>query len=379
LVSQSHITFLAPAQRASAADLERQARLFAEIPMLYQFIDTLPDILIVLNQHRQIVMANQRLLDFAGASDRQAVLGFRTGEVLGCARAFQADGGCGTSEFCQTCGTIEAILTSLEGRTDCQECRIWRRSEESLDLRVWAKPLTVGDERFSVFTIADISHEKRRQALERIFFHDLLNTAGNLQGIMEFLDETRAGRNGELEMAHRLSRELIEEIQAHKALNAAERGDLVVEMTPVATAEILRSVVHQYSHHELAGNRHLCFDDRSGNTILVSDPKLLRRVIGNLVRNALEASNPGQTITVGGAARDDKEVEFWVHNPGFIPPQVQRQIFQRSFSTKGAGRGLGTYSIKLLTERYLKGQVSFVSSPDQGTTFRLRYPLLPNI
>ena len=33
-----------------------------------------------------------------------------------------------------------------------------------------------------------------------------------------------------------------------------------------------------------------------------------------------------------------------------------------SFSTKGAGRGLGTYGMKLLTERYLNGSVSFVSS-----------------
>jgi sensor histidine kinase regulating citrate/malate metabolism len=50
-------------------------------------------------------------------------------------------------------------------------------------------------------------------------------------------------------------------------------------------------------------------------------------------------------------------------------------IFQRSFSTKGFGRGLGTYSIRLLTERYLKGSVSFTSSALSGTIFRVRYPL----
>ena len=57
------------------------------------------------------------------------------------------------------------------------------------------------------------------------------------------------------------------------------------------------------------------------------------------------------------------------------PREVQLQVFQRSFSTKGENRGLGTYSIRLLTERYLKGQVSFTSSPETGTIFTAAYPL----
>jgi CheY-like chemotaxis protein len=56
---------------------------------------------------------------------------------------------------------------------------------------------------------------------------------------------------------------------------------------------------------------------------------------------------------------------------------VQLQIFQRSFSTKGSGRGLGTYSIKLLAERYSKGRVSFATSPEEGTVFSAACPNLP--
>ncbi len=67
-------------------------------------------------------------------------------------------------------------------------------------------------------------------------------------------------------------------------------------------------------------------------------------------------------------------VWFEVHNPAYMPRDIQLQVFQRSFSTKGEGRGLGTYSIKLLTERYLCGTVSFKSSPEEGTVFRVEYP-----
>ena len=57
-----------------------------------------------------------------------------------------------------------------------------------------------------------------------------------------------------------------------------------------------------------------------------------------------------------------------------MPKDVKLQIFQRSFSTKGIGRGIGTYSMKLITEQYLKGTISFVSNGAVGTTFTLRIP-----
>ncbi len=57
----------------------------------------------------------------------------------------------------------------------------------------------------------------------------------------------------------------------------------------------------------------------------------------------------------GVVPADAEMIEFWVHNHAVMPESVQRQVFQRSFTTKGRGRGLGTYSVKLLTERYLEG------------------------
>ena len=66
---------------------------------------------------------------------------------------------------------------------------------------------------------------------------------------------------------------------------------------------------------------------------------------------------------------------FSVHNPGVMPDEVQLQIFQRSFSTKAAtGRGIGTHSMRLLGERYLGGEVTFVSQEPEGTVFRLSLP-----
>ena len=93
-----------------------------------------------------------------------------------------------------------------------------------------------------------------------------------------------------------------------------------------------------------------------------------------MLKNALEACRSGQSV-LAGCREVGGCVQFWVHNPSFIPREVQLQLFQRSFSTKGTGRGLGTYSMKLLSERYLKGQVFFTSTPEAGTTFTAAYPL----
>ncbi|MFH1754786.1 MAG: hypothetical protein ABIA59_03700 [Candidatus Latescibacterota bacterium] len=57
----------------------------------------------------------------------------------------------------------------------------------------------------------------------------------------------------------------------------------------------------------------------------------------------------------------------------FSSPFIQ-QLINRAFSTKGNDRGWGAYSIKLITEQYLDGEVSFISSAEEGTTFKARYP-----
>ena len=121
-------------------------------------------------------------------------------------------------------------------------------------------------------------------------------------------------------------------------------------------------------------NKFIQIADNSVNINFTSDESLITRIIFNMIKNALEASDNNDKITIGCTVIDD-EIEFWVHNPKFIPYNVQLQIFQRSFSTKGIGRGIGTYSIKLLTEKYLKGKAYFTSKLDEGTRFCTRFPL----
>ncbi len=369
-----------PAERAAAQETEHQVRLFAGMKLLGLLPDAVPCILLVVNEHRQIVFANEQFLSLVSPEQHKVgVLGRRPGEVLDCLHAFESAAGCGGTEFCSTCGAVHAILASQKGNPEVGECRLCRTNGEALELRVWTTPVTMEGERFSILAALDISHEKRRQALERIFLHDIANVAYGLQWYVDFFQKGSSGNVAEFsDTIHRLSRELIEEIEGQRILVKAESGELILQSERLASLPLLRDAVELYRRHPVAQDRQLQIDEQSEDVAVVSDRTLLSRVLCNLIKNALEACRAGQTVTAGCTA-PDRRIEFWVHNPGFIPREVQLQIFQRSFSTKGIGRGLGTYSIKLLTERYLQGDVSFTSSPGQGTTFKVRYPRAVNV
>jgi signal transduction histidine kinase len=378
----------------SREEVEDQSRAICCLPFVRDFLDAVPNMALVLNECRQIVFANRAFREFVGAETPDELVGLRQGEVLdcihakyigqrpgeavGCIRADLTEGGCGTTLFCRTCGAVRAILNSQQlKRLDIQECRMLCGEEEQpLDLRVWSRPLDVNGVHYTVFSVMDISDEKRRKALERIFFHDVLNTAGGVKGLADLLIETGMSEMEIKDVACMISEsadQLIEEISAQRMLSSAESGDLKVRAQPVESLEILYRVIRQFHSCSMAKDKDLLVAEAAVHFDLVSDPVLLRRVLINLVKNALEAVGDGATVTLG-AYPDGDAVCFTVHNESVMPPEIQRQIFARSFSTKGSGRGLGTYSIKLITEKYLHGKVSFVSNEAEGTRFTLRYP-----
>ncbi len=370
-------TEFAPAERDSAQELEQQAVFFAA-SLPHYLLDALPIVVAVLNRRRQIIYANQPLVQAVGAADTLALRGMRPGESLGCIHAFEHRGGCGTTRFCRECGAVKAIQSSLLGKQAVEECRVLRRRAgriEALDLRIWTTPVALDQDIFVIMALADIGHEKRRQALEHVFFHDVLNTVSVLQTGAELLPAANAAGLGELtEIISTASARLAQEIQAQRDLLAAENDELAVKPEALRSAAFLQRLVQVYASHPAAQGISLRVAPDAADVEFVSDPALLGRVIGNMIKNALEASTAGQTVSVGCQAADDA-IQFWVHNPAYIAESVQSQIFQRSFSTKGRGRGLGAYSMQLLSEHYLHGQVSFTSSKEGGTVFVGRYPL----
>lgn len=359
--------------RASSASLERQSALIASDALMTSVADSAQTYIAILNPEREIVFANRPFLE-AFDHDYEGALGKRVGDLVGCKNAGSKPAGCGTTKFCTACGASASIWAAQNGGTREEECRIIREDGEPLELRVSATPFVVEDEEFTLFTGVDIGDTKRRETLERIFFHDIMNTATGMRGLSN-LAKTASGeaKDEMLNLLEVTSDHLIDEISAQRELLAAERDELVAQPRPIDSRQLLVEVAGVYSSHDVGTGKVVTIDGDSDVVTFVSDPTLLGRVIGNLVKNALEASEPNGLVSVG-CTKIGSRIKFSVHNDSVIPHQDQLQIFQRSFTTKGSGRGLGTYSSRLLTERYLGGDIAFESNAENGTTFTVSYP-----
>jgi len=368
-------TAFAPAERATPKSVEHDAKLVSMDGLFTHIVRAVPYALMILNRQRQVVYANQHLLNMLQAQPDTQVLGKRPGELLDCVHAYEGPGGCGTSEHCCVCGAVTTILKSHDTKTANAECRVTTMSGQACEFGVWASSVAHEGRQFTVCGLEDLSDTKRRLALERTFCHDLNNVLAAIQGNSSLLGMCDSEQDVAecIEAIQLASRQLAEEVCSHRRLLMAENGELLVDVEDVQSVSLLKDVAALYSSVRQWAGRKIVVNKSAADTKLRTDKTLLTRVLGNMVKNALESTSSEDTVSLSCDATDD-EVAFSVHNPGSIPRQVQLQLFQRSFSTKGNGRGIGTHSMKLFGERYLKGTVGFSTSEEDGTTFHISVP-----
>lgn len=112
-------------------------------------------------------------------------------------------------------------------------------------------------------------------------------------------------------------------------------------------------------------------------TLIVLPEGEVKQILYNLIRNAIQASPPGETVTVR-ALRCGDEIEVTVCDRGAgITDDVLPHIFDPFFSTKGgeprAGMGLGLSVSRSLIEA-MGGSIDIASTPGKGSCFTAVFP-----
>jgi signal transduction histidine kinase len=335
----------------------------------------------VLNEHRQILSISEAFAAMAGARKLEDILGLRPGEAIACVFSREEADGCGTARACATCGAAISIVSAL-----CENLPVERAcvatveaGEGSMDLflLVRAFPVDVGGARYVILFLRDTTEEQNRAAFDRIFYHDLRNVLSAITGTVSLIEDDHTA-DGELVdiLASQVSR-LTREVELGSLL-VQGKGDLPApRLTRLRAGSVLSEVQTAFTGHPTTKGRTILLDSSAAPAEITADHQILQRVLANMVVNALEATPEGGEIRIT-ARTAENELEIGVWNRASIPREVAPRVFQRNFSTKSqAGRGLGTYSMKLLTERYLQGRVGFTTSPEGGTTFTVALPVDP--
>lgn len=364
-------------ERVARVRLEHQIAACLDNPVTGVILDCADGHALILNENKQVLAANASLLEMIGEGDDSCLRGLCLGDILHCVHSLEGPAGCGSSTACNTCGAMQALLSAQKkDGSSCGEFLAASRKEgrwESREFSIRATVVQMYTFKFIVMVFRDISGEKRRESLEHVFLHDLVNYLHGLRGWAEMINFPKADPKEIMQRIQNLTDRLTLSVKSQHLLMEAEHGHLRPMLEPVDLPSLfheLNNILHQ---HSCLTGRTLTLPKGPAN--LHSDRSILLKILLDMILNALEATPPGgevamETIQDGGC------LCFRVHNPGFIPKAVGCRIFHRSFTTKsGLGRGFGTYSIKLLGENTLKGEVDFYSTETEGTTFEFRHPM----
>jgi signal transduction histidine kinase len=350
----------------------------AEKDIVRFFSEMTPAMLAVMTPERRIIYANTRLLNFMGAAQLDEVRGKCFGTASHCSFASLDPRGCGYSPHCSTCAIFRAIRETEKGEVLVRELTLKGGDGSTPVFRARLHEVTINDQKVIAILMHDISDEKRRETLERLFYHDFLNAAAGILGILEVLEDdeiTDDANTHMLRTAKLCAHYLVDEIAFSRALSSAENEKLQLKAEPILIAELFEKVsgffLLMLTHAEV----NLEIGDIPRTLCIVTDRTLVTRILINLVKNAIEASKAGQRVSLR-ATKEDGHMHCEVHNQGCMSYEVQEKVFVRAFTTKGKGRGIGTYSVKMFTEQYLHGKVWFTSSQAEGTTFHVLIPSL---
>lgn len=211
--------------------------------------------------------------------------------------------------------------------------------------------------------------------------HELRTPLNNFRGEAEVVlararsaDEYRAVIESGLEEMHRLNR-LIDNLLF---IARAESAEIRLALEVLDAATELRAVADYYA--ALAEESRVAVKV-SGAARLRSDAALLRRMVSNLLANALRHTPAGGQVELSAGATADGGAEIVVADNGAgIPPEHLVRVFDRFYraeamppSGEPKGFGLGLAIVRSIMHLH-GGEATLTSKPGAGTRVTLHFP-----
>ncbi len=205
--------------------------------------------------------------------------------------------------------------------------------------------------------------------------HEIRNPLGSIRGSIEMLGESPVLSSEDRELCNIVRREALR-------LNnlVTDMLDLSKPRKPdaeaVNVAALARDVVNLAAHTERSGTGDVSvvYEGPATETLARCDGAQMRQVLWNLVRNAVQASGAGVTVTVRVEPRG-REVILSVEDKGpGIPEAEKARLFDAFYTTRSHGVGIGLAVVRRIIDEHAKmgARIEVESPPSGGASFRVR-------
>ena len=230
--------------------------------------------------------------------------------------------------------------------------------------------------------------EKLRDDLMKMIVHDLKSPLTSVLATMEMLMDGDFGplvaqQRSALGDAEGKAEDLLALIEDLLEVRRIEEAALTLNLEAIAPGALLTEIVHEWSHRFQQDRATASVEATDDAPVFHADRQLIKRVLGNLIQNALTHSAHAVTLHLS-VRRDGDGVLFTVQDNGPGIPQEYHEIIFRKFEqvkTPNAPRvrssGLGLAFCKLVVESH-GGRIWVQSGGDrQGSSFHVALPPRP--
>ena len=226
--------------------------------------------------------------------------------------------------------------------------------------------------------------EALKDDLTNMVVHDLKNPVNGITMMVQLAlrkaQELPEAQRGYLLQIDRTCREMMRLIQNLLEISKIEEGKMPVAREPIVLAEVADEVAHEYLPVAEQAGRVLRIAVGTDLPPALGDRALCKRVLVNLVVNALRHSGSTEVVVEGAAVAPDVAVRVVDFGRG-IPAADRERIFEKFRAVRrspsgdpGGDTGLGLTFCKLAVER-MGGRISLESTDGGSTVFTVSLPI----
>jgi CheY-like chemotaxis protein len=219
-----------------------------------------------------------------------------------------------------------------------------------------------------------------REDVESITRHDLKTPLTCIIGMPPLIaasDNLSAEQEEFLKIIEESGYRMLQMINSSLDLYKMERGTYQFKPECVNVCPIIHRVLRELDDLMRGAGCRACIrmDSRAAAPVDVfeiwAEELLTYSLLANLIKNAIEASPDGESITLSLTSGSDPSVT--IHNRGEVPEEVRDTFFEK-YATAGkkGGTGLGTYSARLIAQTQ-GGGISMDTSAEEGTTLTVSF------